>query len=176
MSIADPLTDSLVIRPIEPQDSYERMTEILHAAYARLAAMNLRYKAVDQPVSVTRERAEAGECYVADLDGRMIGTITLYPPEVLDVPSPWYRRKDVAVLSQFGVDPTHQAHGIGRRMVAALEDRARALGASEIALDTAEPATHLVEWYTRLGYRFVEHAQWGHTNYRTLILSKRLGG
>lgn len=176
MSIADPLTDSLVIRPIEPQDSYERMTEILHAAYARLAAMNLRYKAVDQPVSVTRERAEAGECYVADLDGRMIGTITLYPPEVLDVPSPWYRRKDVAVLSQFGVDPTRQAHGIGRRMVAALEDRARALGASEIALDTAEPATHLVEWYTRLGYRFVEHAQWGHTNYRTLILSKRLGG
>lgn len=176
MSIADALPEPLVIRPIEPQDSYERMTEILHAAYARLAAMNLQYKAVDQPVSVTRERAETGECFVAEIDGRMIGTVTLYPPGVLDVPSSWYQRRDVAVLSQFGVDPAHQAHGIGRRMVETLERRARELGAAEIALDTAEPATHLVEWYTRLGYRFVEYAQWGHTNYRTLILSKRLIG
>ena len=33
-------------------------------------------------------------------------------------------------------------------------------------------ATHLVGWYTRLGYRFIEHTQWSHTNYRSVVLSK----
>lgn len=164
----------LVVRRREEWDCYERMTEILHAAYARLAAMNLRYKAVNQPVSVTRERAESGECFVAELDGLLVGTVTLYPSGLADAPSDWYRRTDVAILSQFAVDPSLQAQGIGRRMIDALEGRARAVGAVELALDTAEPATHLVEWYTRLGFRFIEYAQWGHTNYRTVILSKTL--
>ena len=164
----------LVVRRREERDSYERMTEILHAAYARLAAMNLRFKAVDQPVSVTRERAERGECFVAELDGTLVGTLTLYPSGLEDAPSEWYRRADVAIFSQFGVDPSLQAQGIGRRMIAAVEDRAREIGAVELALDTAEPATHLVDWYTRLGFRFIEYAQWGHTNYRTVILSKTL--
>ncbi|MCR9071196.1 MAG: GNAT family N-acetyltransferase [Alphaproteobacteria bacterium] len=164
----------VVIRRRTDGDSYERMTEILHAAYARLAAMNLRYKAVDQPASVTQERAESGECFVAEIDGRLVGTVTLYPAGLPAVACDWYRRGDVAILSQFAVDPSLQARGIGRRMIAALEDRARAVGASEIALDTAEPATHLVDWYTRLGFRFIEYVQWGHTNYRTVILSKSL--
>lgn len=164
----------LVVRRREARDSYERMTEILHAAYARLAAMNLRYKAVDQPASVTRERAESGECFVAELDGALVGTVTLYPRGLADAPSDWYRRTDVAILSQFAVDPSLQAKGIGRRMISAVEDRARHVGAVELALDTAEPATHLVDWYSRLGFRFIEYAQWGHTNYRTVILSKTL--
>jgi len=176
MASADAALDSLVIRPREPRDSYERMTEILHAAYARLAAMNLQYKAVDQPACVTQERAEDGECFVAEIDGAMVGTITLRHPEDRPGPTPWYERDDVAVFTQFAVDPVFQGQGIGDRMVATVETRARELGAAEIALDTAEPAKHLVVWYTRLGYRFVEYAQWGHTNYRTLILSKSLAG
>lgn len=55
-----------------------------------------------------------------------------------------------------------------------VEARAAETGAVEIALDTAEPATHLVAWYGRRGYRLIEHAQWGHTNYRSVIMSKRV--
>ena len=47
-------------------------------------------------------------------------------------------------------------------------------GAAELALDTAEPARHLIDWYTRLGYRFIEYAQWDVTNYRSVVMSKRL--
>ncbi|WP_246665056.1 GNAT family N-acetyltransferase [Neorhizobium sp. P12A] len=63
---------------------------------------------------------------------------------------------------------------MGRQLLRKADELAIASGAAELALDTAEPATHLVEWYTRLGYRFIEHAQWSHTNYRSVILSKRL--
>lgn len=45
-------------------------------------------------------------------------------------------------------------------------------GINEIALDTAEPATHLVDWYTRRGYRFVQFVQWRDKTYRSKIMSK----
>ncbi|MBW1796697.1 MAG: GNAT family N-acetyltransferase, partial [Deltaproteobacteria bacterium] len=47
-------------------------------------------------------------------------------------------------------------------------------GASELALDTAEQATHLINWYERLGYRFIEYVDWDVTNYRSVIMSKRV--
>jgi hypothetical protein len=31
-----------------------------------------------------------------------------------------------------------------------------------------------IAWYTQLGYRHIEHADWGHTNYRSVIMSKTL--
>ncbi|MCR9256155.1 MAG: GNAT family N-acetyltransferase [Alphaproteobacteria bacterium] len=149
------------------------MTEILHTAYGRLAVMGLNYQAVDQPVEVTRERAALGECYIAELTGEMVGTVTLMPPSFQDY-HPHFSRPDVAMFGQFAMDPKLQGKGHGNRMIAFLEDRARALGAKELACDTAEPATHLVEWYTRLGYRYIDHADWPHTNYISLILSKVL--
>jgi ribosomal protein S18 acetylase RimI-like enzyme len=55
-----------------------------------------------------------------------------------------------------------------------VEDRARRTGADEIALDTAEEAGVLIAWYQRLGYRLVDTADWEITNYRSVVLSKRL--
>jgi len=53
-----------------------------------------------------------------------------------------------------------------------VENRARALGAAELALDTAEGAHALIERYTKRGYRFVGYADWRpRTNYRSVILS-----
>ena len=51
----------------------------------------------------------------------------------------------------------------------ALEQRYR-----ELAVDTAEPADHLVAFYSRRGYRFIEFAQWPGKHYRSVILSKSL--
>jgi hypothetical protein len=42
----------------------------------------------------------------------------------------------------------------------------------ELAMDTAEQATHLVELYTRLGYRHVGWVQWPGKVYRSVVLSK----
>ena len=47
--------------------------------------------------------------------------------------------------------------------------------ADEVALDTAEGATHLISIYARRGYRLVEHVRWQHATYRSVIMSKRLG-
>jgi len=45
-------------------------------------------------------------------------------------------------------------------------------GVEELALDTAEPAIHLIEFYKKRGYRFIEYTQWDEVNYRSVIMSK----
>lgn len=162
-----------VIRLLQATDSMRELTTLLHNAYGRLARMGLRYMATHQSEDVTRERVNQGTCLVAELEGRICGTI-LFRNAAQTTGCGWYDRPEVASLAQFAVDPAMQAHGLGLRLIQATEELARDSGAREIALDTAEPATHLVDWYGRLGYRFVEHTQWSHTNYRSVIMSKAL--
>ena len=167
------MTEPFFIRSLQPTDSLEELTSLLHGAYGRLARMGLRYMATNQTEVVTRERIAEGTCLIAVLGTKICGTILFRRPEQTGGCN-WYDRPDVASLGQFAVDPSIQARGLGLRLLKTVEGMAAAGGASEIALDTAEPATHLVDWYSRLDYRFVEYAQWSHTNYRSVILSKTL--
>jgi hypothetical protein len=52
------------------------------------------------------------------------------------------------------------------------EQWTREAGYSELALDTAEQATHLTEFYHRRGYRWISTIQWPGKTYRSVILSK----
>lgn len=162
------------IRLLQDEDSLEALTDLLHRAYAELGAMGLRYRAVDQDVDMTRKRLSTGECYLVVHEGQIVGTALLTPPSVRVPWSEWYDRPEVASLSQFGVEPGFQRRRWGSQLIRHLEARAAELGAAELTVDTAEPATHLVQLYSRRGYRHVGLAQWEHTNYRSVLLSKRL--
>jgi len=159
------------IRPFTSADSIVELTSLLHAAYRPLGARGLNYTAVDQSTEITARRIESGECLVAVDGRRLLGTIVFYPAERASG-CPWYDRPEVSSLGQFGVLPSLQRSGIGRRLLATAEDRAAVAGATEIALDTAEPAAQLIDWYGRCGYRLVEHAQWAGKIYRSVIMSK----
>jgi GNAT superfamily N-acetyltransferase len=161
------------IRDLRPGDSLDELTLMIHAAYKRLGDLGLNYTAVDQDASVTRARAERGRCLVAEIEGRLVGTVTWYGPgggRRCD----WYRRREVAVFGQLAVSPDHQGRGIGSSLIAEVERQAGQAGALELALDTAEPARHLVDYYAGQGFRIVEHAQWPGKTYRSVIMSKRL--
>jgi len=136
--------------------------------------MGLKFMATDQIVEVTRARVAQGECFVATSSGNVIVGTIVFRNGAQTKGCPWYDRPEVASFGQFAVEPGLQSNGLGRRLLAHVEERARASGSGEIALDTAEPARHLVDWYGRLGYRAIETAQWGHTNYRSVIMSKTL--
>ena len=164
----------IVVRPFGPHDSIPELTELVHRAYAPLAAMGLKFLATHQSDEVTAKRVGNGECFIALKDGVLCGTILFTPQATEGGGPPWYTQPGIAGISQFCVDPALQAKGLGLRLITMVTDRARELGAREIALDTADPATHLVSWYTRLGFRFVEHWQWSYTNYRSVVLSRAL--
>ena len=61
-----------------------------------------------------------------------------------------------------------------RPLMSWAETWAREHGYREIAVDTAEPAQHLVAFYSRRGYRFIAYAQWPGKRYRSVILSKEV--
>jgi len=163
--------DRAEFRILDPAEPVTELTELLHRAYARLAAMGLHYMATNQSDDVTRDRAASGECWVALADGDIVGTV-LFKAAHRTVGSPWLNRPEIASLGQFAVMPEWQGTGLGTRLLDLAEQRAAETGAEEIALDTAEPAEHLVALYRHRGYRLVEHAQWSHTNYRSVIMSK----
>jgi len=170
--------DTISIRPLGPDDDVEALTDVLHRAYAVLGAKGWNYTAIDQTSEVTRKRLADGVGLAAvDAAGRVVGTVTFHPPPGPDAPawlSPWLSRPDVAHFGQFAVEPALQGRGIGARLMDAVEQMARAAGARELALDTAEPALHLIDWYGRRGYRFIEYAQWRGKRYRSVIMSKTL--
>jgi len=49
-----------------------------------------------------------------------------------------------------------------------------AIPLEELALDTAEGASHLIKYYSDKGYRFIEYINWEITNYRNVVLSEKL--
>jgi GNAT superfamily N-acetyltransferase len=163
----------IIIRPLSDSDSLKALTELLHRAYAPLAEMGLKYVATYQSVETTRERISGGVCFVAEREGRIVGTIKYSPPG-RGRGSPWMLRPEVAHISQFGVERTLQRQGIGDLLMDHVEAFARNNGDVELALDTAKPAVHLIRWYRRRGYRFIEEVDWEITNYVSVVMSKRL--
>jgi len=163
----------VTIRTLQPTDDIEYLTELLHRAYAVLAAMGFRYHATHQDSSVTRERLNGNLSFIAECNGLLVGTVTLYNKSH-DDHCHWYTQHGVWHFGQFGIEPNVQRSGLGNAMMTYIEHHAKQLGAHELACDTAEGAEHLIRWYNKRGYRFVQHVQWGITNYRSVVLSKAL--
>jgi predicted N-acetyltransferase YhbS len=164
---------NVAIRLLQNSDSLAALTELLHRAYAPLGEMGMNFKAIVQSVAETENRAKRGVCFVAVAGEELIGTISLWPPHN-DPGSEWYHRPEVASANQFAVEPQWQKQGIGGRLLARGEQWAREAGYSELAVDTALPATHLIDYYTRHGFRQVEFVTWPLRNFSSVILSKTL--
>lgn len=164
----------IIIRPYHDGDAIPPITQLLHDAYAPLAAMGLRYTATHQDDEVTRSRLLRGIPWVAEQNGEIVATVTLYPDTSDNSGCEWYGTKGVFSFGQFAVRPDLQGMGLGGKLISLMENEAAARGATELALDTAEGATHLIRWYEKLGFRFVEYMDWSSTNYRSVILSKTL--
>ncbi len=160
-------------RSIRPDDDIDALTSMLHEAYAPLAAAGMRFVASHQSVETTRRRMRGGETFVAVHDDLIVGTVTLADAEHTSG-SAFLARPDVADFGQFAVSPPFQRRGIGSALLTIVEERAREQGLSELALNTSEHATHLIDMYTKKGFRFVEYVRWPDVNYRSVVLSKTL--
>lgn len=166
---------------IEPyragSDEIGAITALLHRAHAPLAAAGMNYLAATQPDDVTEARlASAASSWLAKEGREIIGIITYYS-DLRGATAPvWFRRSDVGVFAQFGVEPAFQKRGIGRDLLATVERYAKEHGKSELACDTAEGATHLRDYYARRGFREVATHSYLDANYASVILSKTLNG
>lgn len=89
-----------------------------------------------------------GAAFVARLgeDGPVIGCIGIAPVD-----------PGVFELVKMAVSPDHQGHGTGRKLIAVALDRARALGAHRVVLESNAQLASAVHLYEAFGFRHLGH-------------------
>jgi GNAT superfamily N-acetyltransferase len=95
-------------------------------------------------------RAGVGRILVAEVGGRVVGTVTYYPDaaaEGLGWPAGW------AGLRALGVEPAARGQGVGRALMEACRRRAEAGGAEVLCLHTDPFMTAAVAIYAAMGFR-----------------------
>lgn len=164
----------ILIRPYKDTDDVSEITRLLHSSYKVLADMGFRYMATHQDDNETLKRLTTGFSYLGFSDDRIISTITLYESNKETHGAEWYTEPGVMHFGQFAVSKEFQNKGVGNFMMDIIEDKALKLGAKELALDTSEGAVHLIDFYRKRNYRFIQYVNWEVTNYRSVIMSKKL--
>ena len=66
---------------------------------------------------------------------------------------------DRCYLGLLTVEPNLQAGGLGRQLIAAAEDAARAMGAAAVEMTVIASRVELVRWYERRGYALTGERQ-----------------
>ncbi len=146
---------------------------MLHRAFSPMGRSGIGCTSYNQSEEMTRQRAAVGECFVAVVDGRIVGTVTLQSSGRRS-DCRWYRQPHVTSLHQFAVDPAYQGTGIGKGMLSHAMEWAREHHFEELALDTPLPAKHLIQFYEAQGFRQVELVQFSGRAYVSCVLSLAL--
>jgi ribosomal protein S18 acetylase RimI-like enzyme len=97
-------------------------------------------------------RLQSAEVLVAEVDGRMVGTITFYA-NANDEGMPSRFPSHTAGIRATAVEPSARGNGIGRALVDACIERAEAAGLASIALHTADFMVAAVALYEKAGFR-----------------------
>jgi GNAT superfamily N-acetyltransferase len=160
------------LREFRPADDVAALTDLLHRAYAELGDAGLNFTAVDQTEATTLYRASSGYCLVAEDGRQLVGTVTMSIPPSASIRRmfPDADRAGVAWLTQLGVDPVRRGERVATRLWEAALQWAIDQGATTIGIDTAIPATHLIEIYRRWGFEPAGTIHWDGKTYDSVVL------
>jgi ribosomal protein S18 acetylase RimI-like enzyme len=137
--------EPVIIEEVDPAG--EDAQQCLRAYQAELDERFDTGFAVDSalPLPADDLRAPAGCFLVAYRDGGVIGCGGLK-----------LHGADAAEIKRVWVAGAARGTGVARRLMAALEERARAAGAPAVQLDTNRTLTEAIALYRRLGYREID--------------------
>jgi ribosomal protein S18 acetylase RimI-like enzyme len=139
-----------VIRPIRPSEA-DLVGEMTVTAYRGLPGRwTSAHQGYEPLLRDVRGRAERSSVLVAELDGEVVGTVTYVPGPGPDAEGD---DPDAAEIRMLAVADHARGRGIGRQLVVACIDRARAEGRRRIALHTRDVMEHALRIYHSLGFR-----------------------
>jgi GNAT superfamily N-acetyltransferase len=112
-----------------------------------LADLAVRYggSGDDTPVAASDFEPPSGAFLVAVADGELIGC------------GGWRGHGDDAELKRLYTAPSVRGRGVARRVLAAVEDSARACGRRRLILETGDRQPEAIALYTKLGYEVIDN-------------------
>ncbi len=140
---------TLEVRPLRATDDATAVGALVQAAYLGLPGYP-RDDEYDQMLADVAGRVGDSVVIVAELDGRIVGSLTFLP----DPHGPHIEIDDpeAAGFRYFGVDSAVQGRGVGEAMVRWCIDEARRLGLRRLRLHTLESMPAAQRLYERLGF------------------------
>src|SRR5579885_1504987 len=143
----------IVVREARPEDD-EAVGELLVRAFVSTyerkmpeVRVNDERKAELRGVAAKRQEAAV---FVAEKDGRVVGTVAIFPPASARSEA-W--KPNSADLRHLAVEPELHGSGISRRLMDAAEARAREWGVSQICLHVRRGAHGIARMYQARGYQ-----------------------
>ncbi|HJR46066.1 MAG TPA: GNAT family N-acetyltransferase [Actinomycetota bacterium] len=146
---------------VATQTDFDEARAVLRAAYAEYetwfpAANWVPYL---KDILDLEGRSEASELLIAEVDGRLVGCVSYFPPgSKASYPSDAFSERwpdDWSAVRLLAVDPDVRGRGVGRLLTVACIERARAHGAPALGLHTTVPMAVARAMYERMGFERV---------------------
>lgn len=144
--------DSLRIRPAEPRDDAavgELLIEAFLAGYARKIPGVVYGEARRAELRAVASKREVAAVWVAELEGRIVGTVAIFPPGAVGSEA-WL--PNAADLRHLATAPDLHGRGLSGPLIEAAEARARDWGVDAICLHVRRGADGVARMYQRRGY------------------------
>jgi predicted N-acetyltransferase YhbS len=134
-----------LIRAIRPHEHGD-VADLTVRAYRTIYDDLGDYEAVLRRVA---HRVARADVLVAEMDGRVVGTVTFVPGpgDYAEGDDP-----DAAWVRMLAVDPASSRQGIGEALARACIERARTVGQRRVLLNTGDPQVVAKRLYERLGF------------------------
>jgi GNAT superfamily N-acetyltransferase len=114
-------------------------------------ALWVRYR---ENIVSTLAAAPSGTQIVAEEDGRIVGSVLLYPAgAILDPPGSGSRTLALPEVRLLAVAPSARGQGLGNLLMEECVRRARESGAAALTLHTSDMMQAAMRLYERLGFR-----------------------
>jgi GNAT superfamily N-acetyltransferase len=171
------IRERVTIRRLESKDSVQELTDLLHRAFKSDRQHSYTYGMAEQSEETTHMQIKSGDCWVAELDGRLIGVVILYPPRT-DVRWRWYRprlSRLSAYLRLIAVHPDFQSLGIGTMLLGHCERIAMMMGALELA-GSCPVGSRQLSLFKRRGYRVFRYVSFSSTDHHSVFFAKWIQG
>lgn len=143
---------SITIRDAQ-KDEMDAILELSLAAYEEFGTSMpaVNWKGLRGILIKTLKDPGDAEVIVAELDGQLVGSVLLFPPESNSY-GDWVDDASYPELRLLAVTPEARGRGIGKMLMEACIERSRQAGASAIGLHTGDSMAVALPMYERRGF------------------------
>jgi ribosomal protein S18 acetylase RimI-like enzyme len=144
---------SIEVRPVRPEEQVEagRVTALAYREFVPPGDDDPDWEGYLRLIQDVPGRVDRTTVLVAVQDGRILGSVTLEEDGVVgdDDPEP---EEDASHVRMLGVDPAARGMGVGRALMEASIERARARGKRFVTLRTTELMEAASGLYASMGF------------------------